>query len=598
MKPFLLLLYTLFLSFPAPLVAGDDWDTYYEKSQYLRTPRYAETMDYCKRLDSASPWITLTSFGKSGQGRDLPLIIVDKDGLTEPEAIHRTGRVVVLLQACIHAGECEGKDAGLMLVRDLVIRKQYPGMLNHISLVFIPIFNVDGHERFGPFNRINQNGPEEMGWRVTATNLNLNRDYLKADTPEMQAWLSMFDRWMPDFFIDTHTTDGADYQYALTYLMETFGDMDEGLTRWASSAFIPAMEHRMDSTGYLVFPYVEFREWHDPKSGLTCEVSPPLLSQAYTSLRNRPGFLIETHMLKSYQVRVNATYECVLSCLKVLSTQVETLKNLIRAADQSVSSPAFLHQKFPLKFRLDNTDSTLVEFKGISYAQETSPVTGGTWYRYGHTPETMKIPYFTHNIPEVTVQLPKAYIIPVQWQSVISKLALHGIRTRTLKSPVKVTIHAYRFRSPKWQSSPYEGRHPLVQFSLEEVSEEREFPAGSVIAETCQPSARILAQLLEPNGNGSLAYWGFFDATFEQKEYAETYVLEPMAAKMLADDPKLKAEFEQKKASDSVFAHNPDAELNWFYLHSPYMDPNRYLYPVGRIMDEGTLRLAEQKCSP
>ena len=219
------------------LNAQTKWITFYEQSGGKRTPRYHETMEYCKKLDEASDLVHLTDFGTSPQGRKLPLMIVDRDGLHDPEAIKSTGRLILLIQACIHPGESEGKDAGMMLIRDLItpapgpLPKQgrgskpplgglgvssgirYPAsldLLENVSILFIPIFNVDGHERFGPYNRINQNGPEEMGWRVTATNLNLNRDFLKADAPEMQAWLKLYNRWFPDFFLDIHTSDGAD----------------------------------------------------------------------------------------------------------------------------------------------------------------------------------------------------------------------------------------------------------------------------------------------------------------------------------------------------------------------------------------------------
>lgn len=566
-----------------------DWQTFYEASGFLKTPRYQETMDYCRKMADASGTITLKSFGTSAQGRDMMLMIIDRDHLSDPSAIHATGRAVMLVQACIHPGESEGKDAMLMLLRDLVINKKYPGILDHVSILFIPIFNVDGHERFGPYNRINQNGPEEMGWRVTANNLNLNRDFLKADTPEMRAWLTMFSHWMPDFFIDTHTTDGADYQYALTYLMEVSGDMDKALTDWSEKTFLPEMTASMESAGFPVFPYVEFRNWHDPRSGLITEVAPPMLSQAYTALRNRPGLLIETHMLKNYKTRVDATYQCILSSLNIIAKQSKTLVTLVADADKYVSSPAFRGQLFPLQYQTFTNDSTMVDFKGFSYTLENSPISGGTWFSYSSTPEVMRVPWFRNSHAVISVELPLAYIIPVEWSTVISRLEAHGIKIRYLDKETRIPVSGYRFKNPKWQATPYEGRHPMTNIEYDEFTGERVFPAGSAIVEMNQPAGRVIPQMLEPKGDGSFVYWGFFDAVFEQKEYGENYVVEKLAAEMLQNNPSLKLEFEQKKAQDSLFARNPQQILNWFYLMSPYGDTKRLVYPVGRIMDPATL---------
>jgi len=577
-----------------------DWQTVYEKSGTLETPRYQQTIDYCKLLDAGSDMITYTTFGKSPQGRDLPLLILDRDGLSDPGAIHSAGRTILLIQACIHAGECEGKDAGLMLFRDLAIKHDagygirdtvsritQPGsrLLDNVSILFIPIFNVDGHERFSPFNRINQNGPKEMGWRTTAMNLNLNRDYLKADAPEMQAWLHMFNKWMPDFFIDCHTTDGADYQYILTYQMEIHGEMDEGLTAWVRDNFIGHLETKMNAGGYPIFPYVEFRNWHDPRSGLISEVAPPMLSQGYTSRRNRPGLLIETHMLKPYRQRVEATYTCILTTLEILDRESKTLNALVRTADKFVSSEAFLNTSFPLQFETRMNDSAMVDFLGLDYTTSKSVISGGDWFMYSKKPATFRIPYFSSTRPKVMAKLPYAYIIPAEWKTIIDRLKIHGIRLTELKRDETVRVSTCRFKNPKWQPNPYEGRHPITNIEYEEIEETRLFPAGSVIVETMQPAGRIIPQILEPKGDGSYVYWGFFDASFEQKEYGESYVIEKMAAEMLADDPALKKEFEQKKTADTTFARNPQLILNWFYNKSPYVDSRKGVYPVGKIYD-------------
>ena len=200
------------------------------------------------------------------------MMIVDKEGLVSPEEIRKRGRVVLLVESAIHPGEPDGKDAMLMLVRDIALTQKHPGLEDNVSILFIPVFNADGHERFGKYNRINQNGPVEMGWRVTAQNYNLNRDFLKADSPEMQAWLKLYNKWQPEFFIDCHTTDGADYQYVLTYKLETYGNMLPDLSDWQTESYLPYIIEKMQSVNYPVFPYVYFRRWHDPRSGLHTEL--------------------------------------------------------------------------------------------------------------------------------------------------------------------------------------------------------------------------------------------------------------------------------------------------------------------------------------
>jgi murein tripeptide amidase MpaA len=582
MNRFLFLL-CIFLS-TSSMAQVDEWSTFYELSGKKETPRYKETMNYCHRLEMNSKWVHVTSFGKSAEGRNLPLVVIDNQGLSDPESIKASGRIVLLIQACIHPGECEGKDAGLMLIRDIMIHKKFPGLLDHVSILFIPVFNVDGHERFGSYNRINQNGPREMGWRVTAANLNLNRDFLKADAPEMQAWLKLFNTWKPDFFIDSHTTDGADYQYVLTYLMEIYGDMDPGLTDWSKNMFLKSWTAQLEKGGFPVFPYIEFRNWHDPESGIEMSVGPPMLSQVYTSLRNRPGLLLETHMLKPYDQRVSSTYEAFRATIEILGRESANLKNLIRQADNSVAGEDFRKTPFPLRFEMEN-DSTLVNFLGNEYKKVKSEITGDEYYQYGKTNSTFRIPCFDKNKPVSFARLPEAYIIPAEWKSVTDRLELHGIKVKRLKTNVTLTITTWKFSNPKWQSNPNEGRHPLNSFESNEISLTRNFPAGTAIVDMAQPGAKIIAHLLEPKGNGSLLYWGFFDAIFEQKEYAENYVMEPLAAKMLAEDPALKAEFEKKKSEDPAFAKNPNAILNWFFSKTPYWDNHKDIYPVGKIFD-------------
>ncbi len=564
-------------------LSAQNWQTYFEQSGYTETPRYDATMDYCQRLNLASPNVSMTSIGKSPQGRDIEMLIVDKDGLVDPRVIREKGRLIVLIEACIHPGEPEGKDASMMLVRDLVIEKKNRNLLDKVSLLVIPIFNVDGHERFGPFNRINQNGPKEMGWRTTANNLNLNRDFLKADALEMQHWLRMYNKWLPDFFIDIHTTDGADYQYQLTYDVEKYGYLDSGLTRWLNDIYETRLDKGMSDAGYKIFPYVQFRKWHDPRSGLRKGAAPPLVSTGYAAAQNRPAVLVETHMLKDYKTRVSSVYEFLVQTLAIVNHQNETLRTLISMADKSTASPNFRKEPLPVSFVNSAKDSIMTDYKGYDYTVKKSDLTGGDWFVYDpKKPVTMKVPFFNKNYPDKTIKLPSAYIVPVEWTAVIEKLELHGIHTRPLLKDSTINVTMLHFTDHEFRKTPNEGRS-MVSVNTIEKKEKRLFHAGSVVVPTDQRAARVIAFLLEPTATGSLVEWGFFNSVFEQKEYSETYVMEKMAREMLANDPQLKKEFEETVKDNPKYKDNQWEMLNWFYNRSAYSDINYLVYPVGKI---------------
>jgi hypothetical protein len=565
-----------------------DLTTYYEKSGFKATPSYNETVAYCKLLDEASPAILYTTFGKSPQGRDLPLLIIDADGDFDPATAKESGKLIVLIEAGIHPGEIDGKDAGFMFFRDLAVNGQYGGIPGHITFLFIPIFNVDGHERSGPYNRINQDGPEEMGWRTTAQNLNLNRDFLKADAPEMQAWLRLYQSWKPDFFADIHVTDGADYQYVMTYGLEDQGNMDKGLTDFTISEFIPEMEQFMDQAGYPAFPYVMFRRWHDPRSGLRSGAAGPKYSQGYAAAQNRIGMLVENHSLKNYETRVNGTYELLKFLTAFLEENHVKIIKLNQEADRNTAGKSFRKEPFVLSYKT-GSDSIMVDFRGVEYDVLESDLTGGDWFIYHpDKPVTFQVPYFYTQVPVATAMIPEAYVVPVEWSEIIQKLALHGINYYTLQEPASIPIEAYRFTRVEYARSTYEGRLQVTP-AFETYREERAFPAGSVVVPTDQASARVIAHMFEPASPDSYLQWGFFNSIFERKEYFETYVMEPEARKMMAETPGLKEEFEQWKAINPEAAQNQWAQLEWFYNRSPWADAKLNVYPVGRIVDREVL---------
>ena len=565
-----------------PLFAASP-QTPFEVSGGTQTPRYAETVQWCAELAAQSDLLHFTSFGKSPHGRVLPLLIADRDGrFTPAQHTGRKDRTVVMIQACIHAGESCGKDAGMILLRDLAASGDSAGLLDNLTILFIPIFNVDGHERFGPYNRINQNGPQEMGWRVTSRNLNLNRDYLKADAPEMRSWLELYLAWLPEFFIDIHSTDGADYQYAITYSLEIHGNMDKGLTEWTRT-YQNHLHEVMAADGFPIAPYVSFREWHDPRSGMNAWSAWPRFSTGYTAIQNRPGLLIETHMLKDYPTRVEASRVMVLQTLEWLKTEGPRLRKLVRSADAFTASADFRASAFPVQFRCTD-QSTPFEFLGVAYEKVTSEVTGGDWMLFSDQPEIFQLEYYDHLVPEVEVSVPEAYIVPPQWTEIIQRLDAHGVIVSRLAEPTELGIATFRLNDPEWNSRPYEGHHP-VNYTVEPLNETRVFPAGSVVVDLAQRSARVAVHLLDPRAPDSLAKWGFFDSIFERAEYVESYVIEQMIQDMLVDNPGLKRELEERKTADPEFAADPWAIRNWFYARTPYYDQRLGIYPVGRLED-------------
>ena len=562
-----------------------DWLTPAEKTDYRETPRYAETIAYSKRLDQASPLIKFESFGKSGEGRELPLLIATEGGTFTPEAARHAGKAVILIQACIHAGEPDGKDAGLALLRDIAITKTQPGLLKNLVVLFIPIYNTDGHERVSPYNRINQDGPAEMGWRTTSTYQNLNRDYMKADTPETRAWLSLWNHWKPDLFIDCHVTDGADYQYNITYHHEHHAGVAESLLDWEKKVIDDGVAPATEAAGNVVSWYLEFIDNRDFTKGIRDFNGSPRFSTGYTPLRNRPGILIETHMLKPYRPRVIGTYDFLRFVLAEVSHDPESLLAAVREADDKTLADGRTYdpaRRYPLDFELSEK-STPYKLRAVEYHTEKSEISGAQRVIFGTKPIDLTVPMYHDFVVKTAIAPPLYYIVPAQWKDVIDLLKLHGLKIQTTKAARSIDVESYRFVEVKWPGGPFEGRL-MPSFKVEVVHERRTFPAGSAIVPLAQEGAKVAINLLEPQAPDSLVHWGFFNATFEQKEYGEDYVVEKLAREMLEKNPALRDEYEKKVQSDATFAANPRARLAFFYRRSPYWDQQMNLYPVGRIV--------------
>jgi len=576
-----------------------EWQTPAEKSSYRTTPDYAETMAYLKRIEAAAPTqVKIEPFGQTGEGRVLDIVIASKDGDFDPAKIHASRRPIVLVQNSIHAGEMDGKDSCLALLRDMVITKSQAALLDNAVFVFIPMYNADGHERRSPYNRINQDGPEQMGWRGNGMNLNLNRDYLKADAPETRAFMKMFHEWLPDFFVDDHVTDGADYQYDVTFTIDDGPNVYGPTARWIDQVVTPGLEKAVDAApGHLASPtYITLNDDSDPAKGLSFNDDPPRFSTGYMILESRPGMLVELHMLKDYKTRVTGNYEILRALLALVNRDAAKLVKLNADADADAArlgAHPLANQQFPLAVGWGG-ETTPFLFRGYHFTRELSEVSGTMWIKYSHEPWDVSLPLATGFKVTASTAPPAAYIIPRQWTHVIDVLEAHQVQMERTTAPWTGQVETYRCSDTQWNRPPFEGRHPLFpgEASAEPgklghcdlVTESITYPAGSAVVELNQRLSKVAIEWLEPQGPDSAMAWGFFDPIFEQKEYGEPYVLEKLAREMMAKDPKLKTEFERKIDSDPKFAANPYARLEFFYEHSPWYEANRVgHYPVGRL---------------
>lgn len=578
MRIFILLISSI-ISFSFTYCQTDNFETIYEKSGFKQTFTYQETIEYCKKLAESSDILKYSVFGKSSLNYDLPLLILDNDKDFNPGISKSKGKVIVLIQASIHPGEPDGKDAGLLLLRDMISNSNEIKIPKNLVLLFIPVLNADGDLRRGFYNRINQNGPEQMGFRTNGQNLNLNRDFLKADSPEMKSWLILFNKWLPDFFVDCHTTDGADYQYSLTYGLEIYGNMETGLTKWQVEKYLPFVIEKMKTDDHLIFPYIMFARWHDPRSGLRSWVGSPALSEGYTAVQNRIGLLIETHMLKDYHTRVDATYRMIQHTLDYLHENHSEIIELNKAADKKCLDETYRNELFPIHYQTGEK-SEKVEFLGKSYTIDSSELTGGNWFKYSNENETFILDFFNNQIPDKSVEIPEVYIIPPSYNHITEILELHGVKVNYTKKEMEIEVGTYRFLNAETEANSYEGRQRIGSFELIKTLEKQIIPSGSAIINTRQRTLMVIIHALEPEAPSSFFLWGFFNAILEQKEYAETYVMEKMARKMIKDDSDLKKEFEEKRRNESEFATNQWAQTNWFYERTPYKDQRKNLYPV------------------
>jgi murein tripeptide amidase MpaA len=555
--------------------ASDPWASAFEQDpEHDFSPNYADTRAWFDRLDAASDLIRIEQFGVSPEGRPIYAVIASRDGgAFDPK------KPVLLVQAGIHPGEIDGKDAGMMLLRDIAFYGK-DGLLDKVNLILIPILSVDGHERAGAYSRPNQRGPRIQGWRNTATNQNLNRDYMKLDQPEMRAVRALANRYRPDLYVDVHVTDGIDYQYDVTYGYngeDGVWSRSPAIARWLDSAFKPAMNEALEAQGHIPGELVFALDDRDPKKGLSDGGLGERFSNGWGSAAHVPTILIENHSLKPHEQRVLGTYVFIEEALRLLAAKGGDLRKAID------SDRALRPAELPVNFVSEDRPGKTRPFKGILFETYQSPASGGPELRWLGRPDPVlwQLPFYGSK-STLSLKRPVAYWAPGYRADLIERLRIHGVEMETLTEARTVSVEMLRLEDPVLATATNEGHVPIKVTKITPLARDWTFPAGSVRIPTDQPLGDIVMLLLEPQSTESFFAWGMVPEVLNRVEYIEGYAIAPLAERMLAADPALKAEFEARLAKDPAFARDPDARLSWFYERTPFYDDHYRLYPIAR----------------
>ena len=562
--------------------AAPDLATVSERSGFQRTGRYDEVIKLCADFQRAYPkQVKCIDFGTTPEGRPMKALIVTRSGAFTAQAAKQRGLPVVLIQGGIHAGEIDGKDAGFLALREVLENKAAPGALDKQVLLFVPVFNVDGHERFKEWNRPNQRGPVEMGWRTTAQNFNLNRDYVKADAPEMQAMLKLVNAWDPLAYVDLHVTNGAKFEHDISIQVEPVHSADVEF-RKAGLALRDNVLADIAKQGSMPHAfYMSFADTDNPQSGFVDGVSDPRFSTGYFPLRNRLAMLVETHSWKDYPTRVRITRNTVVSVLSQVAQHGKAWQKAAYDADARASTLA--GSTIPMTYKASDK-VRMIDFRGYAYTRTPSEVSGILMTRYDETkPQIWTVPLRDDIVPDMMATAPKAgYIVPAAFAAMVAaKLKLHDISFRTLDKEGKADVETFRADKATFGAGSLES-HQRLSVEGAWKPEARTLSKGMLFVPIAQPKARLVMALFEPKAPDSLLAWGEFNNAFERKEYMEEYVAEDVAREQMAADPAVAEEFKKRIETDAAFAKNPHARLEFFARRHVSWDERYNMYPVLR----------------
>jgi hypothetical protein len=545
-----------------------------------QTLTYHETIACFEKLAAAYPGMfQLTAVGSTDSGYPLHVAVVSGDGEFDPVKIRQSGRRILLINNGIHPGEPEGIDATVMLLRDYLAKPEFKKVLEKLVIVAIPVYNIDGCLNRNAYTRANQDGPESYGFRGNARNLDLNRDFLKCDSRNARTFNQIFTTWSPDIFVDNHTSNGADYQYVMTLIATQHNKLEAPLGAFLENTMLPELYGNMAKKGWDMIPYVD-TPGETPDSGIVGFCDYGRYSTGYAALWNTIGFMPETHMLKPFKDRLWSTYAFMEVVIQFVTDHADAIGKARAAAFERTRSKT----TFELDFAMDQRHYDSIEFKGYAAKYKPSEVSGlpRLWYDRNE-PYAKTIPYYNHFKPSLTVEKPKAYVIPQAWEHVIDRLKLNGVVMETLKEEMEFDTESYFIRDFNTRNA-WEGHYYHSGVKVEKKRMKRTFAAGDVVVYPNQDANRYIMETLEPQAPDSWFAWNFFESIIMQKEYFSAYVFEDVAAQFLKDNPDVKAELDAKRAAEPEFAANATQQLDWVYRKSPWYEPWHRLYPIARVL--------------
>lgn len=558
--------------------------TPYELSGKKETATYEQAIEHYVQLDKAYPQAKLLTYGSTDFGKPLHLLVLSADGSFDPVAIRKSGRQVLLINNGIHPGEPEGIDASMMLARDLLKENRLP---KGLVICIIPVYNIDGSFNRSGTSRANQNGPVAYGFRGNSKNYDLNRDFIKTDSKNSMAFQQIFNTWRPEVFVDTHTSNGADYQYVMTLIPTQKDKLNPILSGYLTGTMLPSLYSAMKKVGYEMTPYVNSIE-ETPDAGITGFLESPRYSTGYSALHNTIGFMPETHMLKAYDKRVDATYKLLQIYIDIVARDGKTIAENKKKADEETAK----QQSFALEWKLNEKVFEEIEFKGYTAKQKPSEVSGKDRLYYDRNePYTKKIKSWDKFEPSILVSKPIAYIIPKAWDKVINLLKLNNVKVQQLQQDAVIAVESYYIADYKTAPRPYEGHYTHSAVKLNPVNQSVQYYAGDYVVYADQAVNRYIVETLEPQAMDSFFNWNFFDAILGMKEHFSAYVFEDTAAELLKKNPELKTKLEQEKAKNPELTKSAAAQLDFVYKNSDYYEKTHSRYPIARLINSTKLML-------